>query len=211
MNFSNQGFILVLKKPFCRNILRPGNYHIDTPVRIFLLPQVSSEYMVMDKVDQEGQDKAALLDEFDRKKRVKAINVSTSDVDVKGDLRQLGEPICLFGEGPADRRARLRDLLGRWWNLILLLLFHIVLFLRLLLHQTGRRGCDTKEDPGLYDLGGEDQIRREHLVPRGARLAEDGQGVDCRVLRAQVVLLLLILTPYLTPILTPGPRKGLVD
>ena len=69
--------------------------------------------MAMDNESGLGQDKVAMLEEFERKKRVKAINVSTSDVDVKGDLRQLGEPICLFGEGPADRRARLRELLGK--------------------------------------------------------------------------------------------------
>jgi len=28
-------------------------------------------------------------------------------------FRQLGEPICLFGEGPAERRNRLRDLLAQ--------------------------------------------------------------------------------------------------
>ena len=81
------------------------------PIKLTILtsaPQVSSEYMAMDNESGLGQDKVAMLEEFERKKRVKAINVSTSDVDVKGDLRQLGEPICLFGEGPADRRARLR-------------------------------------------------------------------------------------------------------
>ena len=28
-------------------------------------------------------------------------------------LREMGQPICLFGEGPAERRDRLRDFLSR--------------------------------------------------------------------------------------------------
>jgi hypothetical protein len=34
-------------------------------------------------------------------------------VQVKAELRQLGEPICMFGEGPAERRNRLRELIGK--------------------------------------------------------------------------------------------------
>jgi U4/U6 small nuclear ribonucleoprotein PRP4 len=41
------------------------------------------------------------------------INVSTDDAEVKKNLRDLGEPICLFGEGPADRRNRLRELFSQ--------------------------------------------------------------------------------------------------
>lgn len=37
----------------------------------------------------------------------------TDDSEVKLKLRSMGEPICFFGEGPADRRERLRDLLSR--------------------------------------------------------------------------------------------------
>ena len=33
--------------------------------------------------------------------------------EVEGGLRDLGEPICLFGEGPADRRNRLRELFSQ--------------------------------------------------------------------------------------------------
>lgn len=36
----------------------------------------------------------------------------TADADIKAKLRELGEPICLFGEGPADRRERLRLLIA---------------------------------------------------------------------------------------------------
>ena len=41
------------------------------------------------------------------------IAVPTDDAEVKVKLRGMGEPICFFGEGPADRRERLRDLLSR--------------------------------------------------------------------------------------------------
>lgn len=37
--------------------------------------------------------------------------VPTDDTRVRARLRELGEPITLFGEGPADRRDRLRELL----------------------------------------------------------------------------------------------------
>jgi U4/U6 small nuclear ribonucleoprotein PRP4 len=39
--------------------------------------------------------------------------VPTDDARVRARLRELGEPITLFGEGPADRRDRLRELLTK--------------------------------------------------------------------------------------------------
>ncbi|XP_034939357.1 U4/U6 small nuclear ribonucleoprotein Prp4 [Chelonus insularis] len=71
---------------------------------------ISNEYMELE--DEMSKDKQALLEEFERRKKARQINVSTDDSEVKKNLRQLGEPICLFGEGPADRRARLRELLA---------------------------------------------------------------------------------------------------
>lgn len=59
-----------------------------------------------------SKDKAALLEEFERRKKARQINVSTDDAEVKRNLRQLNEPICLFGEGPAERRNRLRKILS---------------------------------------------------------------------------------------------------
>jgi pre-mRNA processing factor 4 (PRP4) like. len=64
--------------------------------------------------DEMAKDKQALLQEFERRKKARHVNVSTDDNQVKLNLRQLGEPICLFGEGPAERRSRLRDLLSRY-------------------------------------------------------------------------------------------------
>lgn len=72
----------------------------------------------MDIEDEISKDKQALLDEFERRKKARHVNVSTDDNEVRQNLRQLGEPICLFGEGPAERRSRLRDLLARYCLLI---------------------------------------------------------------------------------------------
>uniref|UniRef100_T1J785 Pre-mRNA processing factor 4 (PRP4)-like domain-containing protein n=1 Tax=Strigamia maritima TaxID=126957 RepID=T1J785_STRMM len=71
----------------------------------------SDEYMEME--EDVGKEKQIMLEEFERRKRARQINVSTDDAEVKANLRQLGEPICLFGEGPADRRERLRQILAR--------------------------------------------------------------------------------------------------
>lgn len=71
---------------------------------------ISNEYMELE--DDMSKDRLALLEEFERRKKARQINVSTDDFEVKKNLRHLGEPICLFGEGPADRRNRLRELLA---------------------------------------------------------------------------------------------------
>ncbi|KAJ8704192.1 hypothetical protein PYW07_013486 [Mythimna separata] len=72
--------------------------------------QVSSEYMELE--EEMSRDKKALLEEFERRRKARQLNVSTDDDEVRRSLRQLGEPVCLFGEGPAERRVRLRDLLS---------------------------------------------------------------------------------------------------
>ncbi|XP_076314876.1 U4-U6 small nuclear riboprotein factor 60K [Tachypleus tridentatus] len=72
---------------------------------------ISEEYMDIEA--EVNKEKQALLEEFERRKKARQINVSTDDAEVKATLRQLDEPICLFGEGPADRRERLRQLLAK--------------------------------------------------------------------------------------------------
>lgn len=59
-----------------------------------------------------NQNAATLMDEFDRKRRAAQLIVPTADRDVKAKLRSRGEPITLFGEGPSERRDRLRALLA---------------------------------------------------------------------------------------------------
>lgn len=60
----------------------------------------------------EAESQAEVLAEFQKRKRARQIQVSTDDSEVKATLRQLGEPICVFGEGPAERRERLKQLLA---------------------------------------------------------------------------------------------------
>lgn len=54
---------------------------------------------------------SAILSQFERKRLAATIAVPTDDGRVRAKLRELGEPVTLFGEGPADRRDRLRELL----------------------------------------------------------------------------------------------------
>ncbi|KAL8791005.1 MAG: hypothetical protein Q9195_006079 [Heterodermia aff. obscurata] len=54
---------------------------------------------------------SAILNQFQRKRRAAAIAVPTDDGRVRARLREMGEPITLFGEGPGDRRDRLREYL----------------------------------------------------------------------------------------------------
>ena len=55
---------------------------------------------------------SAILSQFDRKRKAAAIAVPTDDGRVRARLREMGEPVTLFGEGPGDRRDRLRELLA---------------------------------------------------------------------------------------------------
>ena len=59
-----------------------------------------------------SERQAEVLAEFERRKRSRQINISTDDSEVMACLRALGEPITLFGEGPAERRERLRCILS---------------------------------------------------------------------------------------------------
>ncbi|GAA5907670.1 uncharacterized protein JCM6883_001853 [Sporobolomyces salmoneus] len=56
---------------------------------------------------------SAILSELDRKKLARKIALPTNDGEVRSRLRQLDQPVTLFGEGPADRRDRLREYMAR--------------------------------------------------------------------------------------------------
>ncbi|KAF8159448.1 U4/U6 snRNP-specific spliceosomal protein [Crassisporium funariophilum] len=67
---------------------------------------------LMDDGNYLGTERARLenkviLDELERKKKARTLAVPTDDNRVKLRLREIGEPITLFGERAADRRDRL--------------------------------------------------------------------------------------------------------
>ena len=52
-----------------------------------------------------------MLSQFERKRKAAALAVPTDDGRVRTRLRELGEPMTLFGEDAADRRDRLRQVM----------------------------------------------------------------------------------------------------
>eukprot|EP00026_Physarum_polycephalum_P005729 Phypoly_transcript_05767.p1 GENE.Phypoly_transcript_05767~~Phypoly_transcript_05767.p1 ORF type:complete len:548 (+),score=69.58 Phypoly_transcript_05767:132-1775(+) len=54
-----------------------------------------------------------MMQKLELHRRARSIVVPTNDEFVKAKLREIGQPIILFGEKPEDRRERLRDHLAR--------------------------------------------------------------------------------------------------
>lgn len=74
-----------------------------------VLPAVDRNYEMPASADGVAPEKAsAILSQFDRKRRLAQLAVPTDDAKVRARLRELGHPITLFGEGPAERRDRLK-------------------------------------------------------------------------------------------------------
>jgi U4/U6 small nuclear ribonucleoprotein PRP4 len=77
---------------------------------------VSFDAVPMDRdytLQGSNQQASDVLAQLERKKFANTIAVPTDDKKVRQSLRAIGEPITLFGEGPAERRDRLRELYTR--------------------------------------------------------------------------------------------------
>jgi hypothetical protein len=53
--------------------------------------------------ERQRAENAAILAALERKKEARTMAVPTDDGRVKARLRELGEPICMFGEGVSVR------------------------------------------------------------------------------------------------------------
>jgi hypothetical protein len=58
-----------------------------------------------------SEQQRSILHQIESKYEAKSIAVPTDDNKVRSVLRELGHPITLFGEGPYERRERLRKVL----------------------------------------------------------------------------------------------------
>ena len=81
----------------CRDLIFEPCYTAKTP-----MPELTLDTLV-DDGDYLGSERARLenkviLDELERKKKARALAVPTDDNRVRARLREIGEPITLFGE-----------------------------------------------------------------------------------------------------------------
>ena len=64
-----------------------------------LLTAQDVDYSMGEGFERQRAEAAALLQALDRKKAARTMAVPTDDKQVKARLREMGEPVTLFGEG----------------------------------------------------------------------------------------------------------------
>ncbi|KAH8556309.1 WD40-repeat-containing domain protein [Umbelopsis sp. PMI_123] len=100
------------------------------------------------------EEQRAVVEEFERRARARQLAVPTDDGRVRARLRELGEPQCLFAEGPGDRRDRLRYILSQ------------------------REGAGEAEDEEMESVKSEDEeAEEEFFTPGSQELLEARQWI----------------------------------
>eukprot|EP00347_Sterkiella_histriomuscorum_P001058 403373495 len=56
-----------------------------------------------------------LMKAYELQRKSKNLPIPTNDKEVKLRLREMEQPICLFGEDPGDRRERLRNVITKYY------------------------------------------------------------------------------------------------
>jgi U4/U6 small nuclear ribonucleoprotein PRP4 len=75
-------------------------------------PNVPGAKDVMELDNFAAAREQELLAEVELKRKIRLTPVSTDDKEVRKQLREYGEPMTLFGEGAAERRVRLREIIA---------------------------------------------------------------------------------------------------
>lgn len=79
-------------------------------------PPNNVEILPFSEESQEARKRhEEMLKKYELQKASKSIVVPTNDHEVKLKLRELKQPICYFGEGPVERRDRLKNFLARYF------------------------------------------------------------------------------------------------
>lgn len=95
----------VLGKDAIALAIKSGNVNIAGSIHM--------EVLDLSESSREAQmQHAETLRRFEAQQRSRSIIVPTDVGEVKQKLRELGHPITLFGEGPADRRERLKEVIA---------------------------------------------------------------------------------------------------
>mmetsp|Transcript_1039 Transcript_1039/g.2440 ORF Transcript_1039/g.2440 Transcript_1039/m.2440 type:complete len:510 (+) Transcript_1039:103-1632(+) len=84
--------------------LRSGN--VSMPGERDVVDQATEDMM---RARQQHEDAVRA---FEQKASQRQMAVPTNDAQVKAKLREFGEPACIFGEGPYERRDRLRTIMA---------------------------------------------------------------------------------------------------
>lgn len=85
--------------------VKAGNVNISSKTNVEVLDLNEASRQVQ-------QQHASVVRKFELQKRARGIVVPTSIDEVKRRLRELGQPITLFGEDPATRRERLKEVIA---------------------------------------------------------------------------------------------------
>lgn len=71
------------------------------------------ETMELSESTRAAQEKHAItLIQLEAQRKARTMYVPTNNDEIKAELRKIGQPVTLFGEGPPERRERLRRLLA---------------------------------------------------------------------------------------------------
>lgn len=62
------------------------------------LLEIDDKYELTDNSKRARDQQMEILEMFERKKRARTLAVPTEDKKVREKLREMGEPVCLFGE-----------------------------------------------------------------------------------------------------------------
>ncbi|KAK4686003.1 U4/U6 small nuclear ribonucleoprotein PRP4, partial [Tremellales sp. Uapishka_1] len=107
--------------------------------------------------EREREQNAVILEQLERKKRLRQMAVPTDDKKVRERLRAYGEPITLFGEGPGDRRDRLKHVQEE---------IEIAKGRDIMDYGSGSDSSDSEDEGEFYTEGAEDLLQARRKIAR---------------------------------------------